>query len=279
MVVPGRLENGSRARRGAASVGIALALFLVAAAFTAACLGDDRPGESGDINVRVTANRSGDDTDDSTPVLATFTPVPPDFTPEAVRTRSALQTAAALTATAQAQVTATAPPSVTVNPFPVTGTIPLNTIIPPNVGLITSGGAAPSALGSYNWYDLRFNRGAEVTAPYVLLPDGGAQWAGGTEARLEVASSPYAVMSAEIKFFVFDQNVAIPTDQSGKPGDRPAFYAQTAPVRQLSLQGPDIRFTPEVGPGRYIVDMRVNWSTPTGLNPLWTQYIFIVDVV
>jgi hypothetical protein len=273
VVVPGT-------QRGFTTFGVGLALFLLIGGVFAACMSDDNdPGDSGDLDVQITAS-SGDE-DDPTPMLATFTPVPPNFTPEAVQTRSYLQTAGALTATAQAQVTSTAPPASTFDPnIPTpTGSVAVNQIIPPGAGLATSGGIAPGSIGSYNWYDLRFNRGAEVTAPYVILPEGGADWASGTQARLEVGASPYAVTGAEIKLYIFDQNVAIPTDQSGNPGDTPAFYPQTGPVRQLTVQGADILFTPEVSPGRYIVEMRVDWSTPVGLNPLWTQYIFIVDVV
>jgi hypothetical protein len=279
VLVPASRQPASRSQRVYTPFGLVLALVLFIGAFTAACMGDDDdPGDSGDLNAQISP-ASGDD-DDATPVLATFTPVPPNFTPEVVQTRSALETAAALTATIQAQTTATAPPAVTFDPnIPTPTGTPGNLIIPPGAGLATSGGIAPGSIGSYNWYDLRFNRGAEVQAPYVILPAGGATWAGGTLARLEVGESPYAVQSAEVKLFVMDQNVAIPTDQSGTPGDTPAFYPQTPPVRQLTIEGADIAFTPEVSPGRYIVQVRANWSTPVGLNPLWTEYIFIVDVV
>ena len=59
--------------------------------YYAACMSDDSdPGDSGDINVQITANSGGNE-DDPITVLATFTPVPPNFTPEALQTRSALQ--------------------------------------------------------------------------------------------------------------------------------------------------------------------------------------------
>lgn len=279
--MPGTQRSTSRTRRMVTSFGVGLALFLVLAAATAACMSDDNSnrGQGGGINVQVTA-RSGGDGEGATAVLATFTPVPPDFTPEAIQTRSAYQTAGALTATAQGAITATAPPATTFDPnIPTPTGSPTTLIIPPGAGFSTSAGIAPGAIGSYNWYDMRFNRGAEITAPYVILPDGGANWATSTQGRLEIGDSPYAVQSAEIKFYAFDGNVAIPTDQAGNPGDTPAFYPQQPPLRQFAIQGADVVFTPDVGPGRYLLNIRVNWSTPTGLNPLWTEYVFIVDVL
>ncbi len=286
VVVPGRHRDGSsvgqpRWGRVLASVGAGAALLLVVGAITAACMGDDNKNDSGKLDVVVTAGTgSGDDTKGTpVPILATFTATPPDFTPEVIQTRSALQTAAA--ETAEARTTATPPPAVTPNQAAPTGTIPAGALSPPTASLLTSAGSAPGSIGSYNWADMRLNAGANVTAPYVILPESGAQWATSTEARLEVTDSDLPVTGAEIKLYVFDQNVAIPTDQQGNAGDTPAFYPQTNPTRQFTIQGQDILFTPEVPPGRYVVDMRVNWSTPTGmgLEPLWTQYIFLVDVV
>lgn len=272
----------SRLRRVVTMAGIGLAGLLLVGAMTSACMGDDNDdrGDSGDLNVKVTAGSGGND-DEPTAVLATFTPVPPNFTPEALQTRVALQTAAAETAAAQPSVPATAPPEVTIDPnIPTpTGTVAGDLIIPAGANLVTSGGVAPGSIGSFNWFDPRFNKGAEITAPYVLLPETGVSWATGTSARLEIGESPYAVTGATITIYPFEGNTAIPTDQSGTPGDTPAFYPQTPPTRQVTLEGADIAITPEVPAGRYIVEMRVNWSTPEGLNQLWTQYIFLVDVV
>jgi len=260
--------------------GVGLALFCLAIAVTAACLGGDDKPEATHPPLHATVPGASTPGDVShTPVLATFTPVPPNFTPEVVQTRSALQTAAALTATVQAQTTSTAPPAVTINPNTPAATRPANSITPPNANLSTSAGAAPSSIGSYNWFEPAINAGAQVTAPYILLPDSGASWATGTNATLTVENSPYALLQAEVKIYTFDGNVAIPTDQSGNPGTTPAFYPQQAPARAFNVLGPDVSFTPEVPPGRYIVDIRVNWSTPTGLDQLYTEYIFTMDVV
>jgi hypothetical protein len=212
--------------------------------------------------------------------IATFTPVPPDFTPEAFQTSQAQQTAFAQTATAQPPVTATIPPSVTIQPDPNVTPAAENEIRPPDAVLRTVGGDALGSIGSYNWFNPTLQSGAEITAPYVPLPDAVASWATGTAGRIDVPNSPFAVVSAGVTIYTARENTAIPTDLQGNPSDELAFYPQQAPVQQMTVQDPSLSITPAVEPGEYIMSVTINWQTPQNLpSPLYTQYVYLVTVI
>jgi hypothetical protein len=211
---------------------------------------------------------------------ATFTPVPPNFTPEALQTRAALQTAYWQTATAQPSVAATAPPNVTMPSGPVATAAP-NEIRPPDALLRTAAGEVLGSIGSFNWVSLELQAGGNISVPYVFVTESGTTLATGTSAQLVVPSSSFAVTGAGIALYNLDTNMVIPTDQSGQPiGTEPAFFPQESPVWEQRVEGANITIAPQAPPGRYILSVRVDFQTPDGLpDPLFTQYVFAVNVI
>lgn len=211
--------------------------------------------------------------------IATFTPVPPDYTPEALQTRAAQQTAWSQTATAAPPTTATPPPPVATQqsnrPTPAPGEIR-----PPDLILAATGGQVIGDAGSFNFCSEESNTCADVQAPWVALSGNGVSWATGTPARFTVPSTPYAVQSADVSVYPYDGNVVIPTDGQGNVSDKYAFIAQTPPADRQSIPGPDLLLNSNLTPGFYIIEMRVNWVTPEGVaRPMFTQYVFVVEVV
>ena len=243
-----------------------LALVLIAGAAVACGGDDDANPASEEVGPVVT--------------LATFTPVPADFTPEALQTRSAQQTAFAATQTAQPDIEVTAPPEVT---FPTTpqATAAANQIKPAEAQLVTSGGQAIGSIGSFNWFDPTSGNGADVQAPYIDLPAEETTWAVDTAAQVVVPNSPYAVMNATVTMYDYGTNIAIPTNEQGQTlGTTPVFYVQEPAVYEDNLQGPALSIAPDVEPGKYVVSVVINWVTPAELQqPLHTHYIFIVTVI
>ncbi len=233
--------------------------------------------------VAVVAACGGDDDDEGVvPVMSTFTPVPPDFTPEAAQTRSARETAFSQTQTAQPNVTAT-PPSGSPQGSPVQGTpratLAPGEVRPPDAILRTPSGDTFGAVGSWNFYYADTDTGAKVDAPYVPLPDDAVNWPSGTTAQIEVPNSPYAVRSAAIDFYTYDENVALPQTTAGVPTGEIAFFPQTPPSQQAQIPGPTISVTIDLPPGDYLVSSRINWDAPaTTEGELFTQYVYVIRV-
>lgn len=249
-------------------IGAAVSLLLIGATVIVAC-GDDEGNTP----------RSTRD-DDGTPVvvLSTFTPVPPNFTPEVLQTRAAAQTAAVMTATAQPPTTATVPPAVTIPSGPVP-TVAANEIRPPDAVLQVLASSGTGSIGSYSWFDPDLGSGADITAPYVILPEQTVTWSGSPVAQISVPSAAFPVTSADIRIFSLAENTVIPTTQQGQVSSRLAFYATTAPLQQLTVQGAVITFTPSVPPGEYVIEVRIHFETPEGLQfPNQTQNVFTAVV-
>ena len=225
---------------------------------------------------------SNDDDEGVAPVMSTFTPVPADFTPEAVQTRSARETAFSETETAQPNVTAT-PPSGSPDGSPVEATpratLAPGEVRPPDAILRTPSGDTFGKVGSWNFYYADTDVGAQVDAPYVPLPGDAVSWPNGTTARIEVPNSPYAVRSAAIDFYTYDDNVALPQTTDGVPTGEIAFFPQTPPSQQAQIPGPTISVTVDLAPGDYLVSARIDWDAPaTSAGELFTQYVYVIRV-
>jgi hypothetical protein len=266
---------------------IVAALLLLAVSVAVACGGDDDEPEGGDVDVETTdtTDASPEGTDDEIEVvMSTFTPTPPDNTPESVRERERQQTAFAETQTAQPQTTATQPPDVTINPNTPVATIPSNAVRPPELVMGTSAGQQSGTIGSMNWYDPVRNAGYNGDTPYVQMPTGNLDWASDTEASFTVPESPYAVRSTQINVFVYDDNVAIPQNSQGQVIGDYVFARQTDPVDQEQIEGATISINPDLEPGNYIIEAVVTWDGPPELEAqyneaLFTQYVFVVTVI
>jgi hypothetical protein len=235
----------------------------------------------------------GDDDDDTAgdrAVMSTFTPVPPDFTPEVIQTRSAQETAYSATQTAEPNVTATAPavtPVVgTPDGSPVEGTPQATAqpgeVRPPEALLRTPGGEVAGAIGSSNFLDPVLGSGASIEAPYVPLPSGAVSWATGSTASIHVPNSPYPVQSATVEIYSFDENVARPTQPDGTPTGELAFFPQTEPSQEFSIDGATLNLVTDVPAGNYIVSARIIWGAPPEIvaqfEEQFTQYVFVVRV-
>lgn len=265
--------SGTRGRLRLAAWLVAAATLLALVAVACGGGGDDdegTPGASTDPNG--TPTRSGPEV-----VMSTFTPVPPDYTPEIMQTAAAQQTAYQQTATLQPQVTATVPPAVNTPSGPV-ATVPGNQVQPPDVFLQTPGGRLQGSKGSYNWYDIELDTGAEVRAPYVILDQGSVLWASGTGGEIVVPDAAYPVQSVNVGFFDYETNVAIPQNTDGTlVGQDYAFYQQNPAVRSFDAQGPTVAFQPEVPSGTYIILVTVVWQNDFNL-PLQSTYAYVVQV-
>lgn len=238
----------------------------------------------------VAACGGGGDDDDGgvVAVKSTFTPTPPDFTPVVLQTRSARETAFAQESTAQANTTPTAPssPASPRAETPLTGT-PAATprpgeIRPPDAVLRTGRGDLLGIVGDSNYLDPVSGAGAKVDAPYVPLQANALSWAAGAAARVEAPNSPYPVGSATAELYTYNDNVALPQSTQGVPTGEIAFYAQTDPAQQATVQGPNISITPQVAPGDYILAVRIVWAASpeivTQFGEQYTQYIYVVKV-
>jgi hypothetical protein len=255
-------------RRTLLGVGLVSVLLMIAGI---ACGGD---GNSGRADSRDTVS------------IQTFTPTPPDHTPEALVTREAQQTAWAQTATAQPAVTATPPVAGT----RVEGTRepagpgtpnPEDEIRPPDMFLDTNGGQAQAALGSFNWCEIRLLQCASIQFGYLILEHGSVTWSAGTPGVITTPNASLAPLTAELALYLHDENVVIPVNASGQViGDKPAFVALTEPAQTFSVSGPDISVTPDVPPGRYVLSVNMNWTLPEGATlPLYTNYAFVVEIL
>jgi hypothetical protein len=232
----------------------------------------------------VAACGGGDDDDDDgvVAVLSTFTATPPDFTPEAIQTRSARETAYSETQTAQPNVSPTAPADIS----PVEGTpqatLAPGEVRPPEAILQTPGGEVSGAIGNSNFLDPEVGSGASIEAKYVPLPGGAVSWATGATATIDVPNSPYPVQSATIELYSFDENVARPTRPDGSPTGELAFFPQTEPSQQTPVNGPAISVASDVPPGNYIVSARIVWGAPPEIvaqfEEQFTQYVYVVRV-
>jgi hypothetical protein len=217
--------------------------------------------------------------------MSTFTPVPPDFTPEVIQTQSARQTEAAQVSPEASNATPTAPPAITPNGSAVTpngspvATTQPGEIRPPDAIFRSNSGQAAGAIGNSNFVDPATETGATISAPYVPLPDGAAGWPVNSEARIEVPNSPYAVRSAMVEIYSFDENVARPQNPDGSTTGELAFYPQTQPAQQVPVVGASIVLTPDVDPGNYLVVARIVWDAPEAAgSEQFTQYVFVVRV-
>lgn len=244
----------------------------------------------------VAACGGSDDSDDGNGpnvVMSTFTPVPPDFTPEVVQTRSARETEFAQTATAQPNAPTNEPSTGTPpsgSQIPASGT-PMATpqqgeVRPPEVVLRTPGGQVAGVVGDSNYLDPQLQAGASIDAPYVPLPGSALSWAVGSSATFTVANLPYPVRSASVEFFSFDENVARPTNPDGSPTGELAFFPQIPPAQQIPINGSSvdstITVTPEVAPGNYIVTTTIVWDVAPEIEAQteeqFTQYVYVVRV-
>lgn len=223
--------------------------------------------------------------DSSTPtpfyVIETFTPTPPDHTPEALITRAAQQTASAQTATAQPTRDPSAPTPLPGTPG-ATRTIPSGSEIrPPDLILRTSFGETWAAVGSFNWCSVALGTCADIQTGYIILETDTLFWAIGDEGTIEVPDTPFPALSAEVGLYLHDQNVVIPQDVTGQIiGDKPAFVPLIAPAQFETVTGAGgWSFTPDVPPGKYILSVNISWTQPEGAPlPLHTEYAFIVEV-
>lgn len=267
VAAPGRLLRG-------AALSLAVILLLLAA--VAACGGDEgNDGDATDATGSPTRDGSGPDV-----VVSTFTPTPPDNTPAALQTRIAVQTQQATTPTPGGTPQQSGSPQ----PGEPTPTRAGNEVRSPEVRLVTGTGELVGEIGSFNWYDAELDTGGKFDVPYVFLPNGNVDWPQGTTARLEVAESPYAIRSATLSFYSFDDNVAIPTNEQGNPiTGGYAFLPQQDPLQQEQIAGPEITMSANVAPGNYIVEARVVWDGPAdveqSIGELTTQYVFVVTVL
>ncbi|HYI15028.1 MAG TPA: hypothetical protein VEX37_06535 [Thermomicrobiales bacterium] len=230
--------------------------------------------------VAVVAACGGSDDDDGgvVPVMSTFTPVPPDYTPEAAQTRAAHETAFSETQTAQPDVTATPPSGSPVEGTP-RATLAPGEVRPPDAILRTPSGDTFGVIGSWNFYYADTDTGAKVDAPYVPLPGDAVNWPNGTTAQIEVPNSPYAVRSAAIDFYTYDDNVALPQTTDGVPTGEIAFFPQTPPSQQAQIPGPTVSVAVDLPPGDYLVSSRIDWDAPaTTEGELFTQYVYVIRV-
>lgn len=267
VAAPGRLLRGA---------GLSLAVILLLLAAVAACGSDEGSGDDATaVSGSPTRGNDGPDV-----VMSTFTPTPPDHTPEAVQTADALRTQQASSPTAGT----TTPSDGSPQPGEPTPTPAPNEVRSPEVRLVTAAGDLVGAIGSFNWYDAELDSGGKFDVPYVFLPNGTVDWPQGTTARLEVPDSPYAVRSATISIYTFDDNVAIPTNEQGNPiTGGYAFLPQQDPLQREELTGATIETGVDVPPGNYIVEARVVWDGPAeveqSIGELYTQYVFVVTVL
>jgi hypothetical protein len=212
---------------------------------------------------------------------ATFTPTIEGATPPSELTKTALIGAATQTAAAGGSpVSPTAQPNLPTTP---TATLAPNEIRPPSAQMSTASGIADGAVGSYNYGDPSKYTGAQITAPYVQLPDSGGQLPSGATLTISVSGSLYPVESGDMEIYDYEHNTAVPQDATGKViGTTLAFFKQTDPKQTQTVTGSNLTFTPDVSPGRYIVSVRVHWLTPDTLpqfkGVLFTQYVFNLEV-
>ncbi|HUG16082.1 MAG TPA: hypothetical protein VMM78_13820 [Thermomicrobiales bacterium] len=146
--------------------------------------------------------------------------------------------------------------------------------------LNTNGGQAQAALGSWNWCEVRLLQCADIQVGYLILEHPSVTWSASTPGTVTTPNTSLPPLTTELGLYLLDDNAVIPVDPSGQViGDDPAFVAQTPPVQQATVTGPDIELIPTVPPGRYVLSVIVNWTMPEGAPlPLHTAYAFVVDI-
>lgn len=218
----------------------------------------------------------------NTPVMSTFTATIPGTTPEVVETAAARNTAQAATATYEAanpQPTSTSPEGLP--------TVPGGVGLTPPKAILTDGvGSIDSTEGSYSWvYDDAEQSYARIDAPLMPI----------TEVALTTAGGPFTMTIPEVSeqannvqigAYTFDDNTAIPTDQTGQPGDELMFSPRFDPVAEATLASLDESFTLELAPGHYLFQARVTWPDyvhrpPNSAEmtfPIYITYLFNVII-
>jgi Tol biopolymer transport system component len=174
-------------------------------------------------------------------------------------------------------------PSSVATPAPLLIATPLpGDVRPPAVTLATESGSVQPSIGSYNWYSPEQRLGADVSVPYVILPEDAASAPTGSGVRFDVSANPFAVESIHVEMYTYADNWVIPDPHDDRPsGDiSPAFIPQTVPTQQLDLGVASPEFVPSVPAGRYIVSVTVVWQSPAELpEPLEVQYVYLLDIV
>jgi TolB protein len=164
----------------------------------------------------------------------------------------------------------------------LTATPPPGDIRPPAVNLATESGSVQPSLGSYNWYSPEQRMGADISMPYVLLPEDAASIPAGSGVWFDVPASPFAVESIQVELYTYADNWVIPDPHDDLPSGEipPAFIPQTVPAQQLELSVASPEFVPSVAAGRYIVSVTVVWQSPSELpEPPEAQYVYLLDIV
>lgn len=250
--------------------------FLAVVAMLAACgpLGDDDEPTTGPA---ISAGGA------SSPVMSTFTATIPGTTPEPLLTAAVRSTERAATATYQAvnpQPTATLPAGVpTQNP---------DDVLTPPMALLSDGdGSIDSKVGSYSWvYDDAARSYARIDAPLMEFTEVALTTAGGSEMTMSIPDVAEPVTGVELGVYDFADNTAIPTDQSGQPGDSLMFSPRVPAVMETTLTSLDESFALDVPPGQYLIQARAAWPdfnyrTQDGQTltfPLYITYVFNVIV-
>lgn len=236
---------------------------------------------------------SGDD-DDRTEggrvVMATFTPVPPNWTPEADPTIEAARTQVAEMQTATASApTPTAGPTQPVEPptgnedviFP-TPPGGAGAVYPPTSVLVTTAGRYIEAtVGSYNWFEQSTQGGGSFNAPWIELTDASVVAVAGDVAILRFDAEAPEPETTKIEVYTVEGNTAIPTTVDGQSTDKPAFLRQADPVLSTTSEEVSPSFSLDVAPGNYFVLATVTWPMVPGVEEYgdqMTQYLYRVTV-
>jgi hypothetical protein len=268
-------RGGTRAGLLRGTFGVAAATLLVLAV-VAACGGSKDKPKGMILGTRASSPNASPNVS-----RATFTPTIEGATPPREQTKEVLIQAATQTAAAGGPVSPTTQSNVPTTP---TATLAPNEIRPPSAQMSTASGIADGAVGSYNYGDPSKYTGADITVPYVQLPDSGGQLPSGATLTISVSGSLYPVESGDMEIYDYEHNTAVPQDASGKViGTTLAFFRQTDPKQTQTVNGANLTFTPEVSPGRYIVSVKVHWLAPDTLpqfkGVLYTQYVFNLEVL
>lgn len=229
---------------------------------------------------------------------ATFTPVPPGYTPPPNPTTAALKTriAEGQTATADARASQTASPDGSAaspaSPsltgvggriiFPTPPSSGPNVIYPPASVLQVGDRYVGATIGSFNWVDKASGKGGGGVAPWIDLSEESLIAVPSETATLRFADGAPTPVTTKIEVFAYNGNVAIPTLSNGQPAERPAFVRQTDPLSSSIVQGADPSFAIQLQPGDYIAVATVTWPDVPGADPQYgaqsTQYAYRITV-
>lgn len=248
------------------------------------------------------------ESDNSEVVQSTYTPTVPGSTPEAIQTLEAAQTAAVMTATEQAlnpppgtaiagnpddgtaspdgtsdgsgSSSTSQPPIGGTDDDPTTPDTPSDALQPPSAALVVGADQIEGALGPYSWqWDDAIKTFFEVPAsPLMEVSDVALTIQSGAEAEIAFAGDalqepPDAI---NIEIYDFDENTAIPYDQSGTTlGEGLAFAPKVDPITTLQPDPANpATFTADFAPGHYVLYMRAEWPEPAELTkPGGTIYV------